>query len=170
MRDRRLHGAIACVTLLLATLSNPEAKAMGKVVLFSPLSGVVLDHGEPVAGALVKRHVHWIWGHRTRDDAITTDVDGRFAFAALEDTMLLGSLLPHEPRVEQRIAIEHGGRSHLAWSLDKRNYEANGELIHFDEARGLVPLRDPSRPMRITCRLEAAEHRNGKVHGICDFD
>lgn len=150
---------------------------MGKVVLFSPVSGVVLSHGKPVPGATVKRHAHWRWGNKTYDDAVTTDASGRFAFAELNGTMLLGSVLPHEPYVDQRITIEHGGQSYIAWEAAKRGYERNDELTYMDMSNidnpgggGMKTLADPAKPIVITCPLEAPRKRMGKISGICQFD
>jgi hypothetical protein len=84
--------------------------------------------------------------------------------------MLPGRLLPHEPTILQRIVIRHGGKEYQAWSLDKRNYDENGELLYFDDQRGMVPFRDPSKPIALRCALEAKEHRSGKVFGICDIE
>lgn len=99
------------VVLAMAFVGCGEVSAMRKVILFSPLSGVVLSQGKPVAGATIKRHAHWRWGNKTYDDTATTDAQGRFSFAVLNGTMLLGSVLPHEPYIEQSITIEQGGQS-----------------------------------------------------------
>ena len=143
---------------------------MGEVVIFSAVRGVVTLQGKPVAGATLERETRWTWGKETVNDVTTTAADGAFSFPAIKRKMLVGSLLPHEPNVFQKIVIQHGGKSYQAWSLNKRNYDDNGELLYFDDNRGMVPLRDISKPISLQCRLEAQEHRSGKVFGICDFD
>lgn len=152
---------------------------MGKVVLFSPLSGVVLSQGKPVVGATVKRYANWRWGKKTYDDTVTTDAQGRFAFAELNGTMLLGSVLPHEPYIEQRITIEHGGKTYIAWEGAKRGYALNDELTYMDMTDidnpaggggGMKTLADPGKPIVITCSLESPRKRMGKLSGICQFD
>ncbi|MCZ2134128.1 MAG: carboxypeptidase-like regulatory domain-containing protein [Burkholderiales bacterium] len=166
-----LRGLAAGVMLAaLIGVGCGEVNAMGEVVIFSAVRGVVTSQGKPVAGAKLQREAKWAWGKETLTDATTTAPDGSFSFPALTRRMLLGSFLPHEPSVQQKITVEANGKSHLAWSLLKQNYETNGELMYFDDQRGLVPLRDRSQPMRITCKLENTEHRSGKVFGICDFD
>ncbi len=175
MRARFLAGI--ATMLALAWLS--EAHGMGKVVLFSPVSGIVLSHGKPVAGAVLKRHVFWRWGNKAYDDETTTDAAGRFAFPERSATMLLGSVLPHEPFIEQKIAIDTGGKSYVAWNGEKRSYELNSELSYFDRTNidnptpgsgGVRYLADPAKPIRIVCSLETpARALSDRVSGICSF-
>jgi hypothetical protein len=166
---RRLAPAAALGLLLAATGCN-EGKAMGEVILFSAVRGVVTLQGQPVPGATLEREVKWSWGKEDVRDTTTTGADGSFSFPAVKRRMLLGRLLPHEPTVLQRIVVRHGGKEYQAWSLDKRNYDENGELLYFDDERGMVPYRDLSKPITLRCALEAKEHRSGKVFGICDID
>ncbi len=127
---------------------------MGKMCLFSAVRGVVLDHGKPVAGATIERSYHWAWKDQAGGDSTVTDDKGGFAFPAIWGHSLLGSLLPHEPFVEQTILIHHAGNTYKAWMLDKRNYKENGEL--------------GERPVSLVCRLEAEIEHHGKVYGICE--
>lgn len=127
---------------------------MGKMCLFSAVKGVVLDHGKPVAGARIERSYNWGWNGRKGGDETATDAQGAFALAALWDSSLLGSLLPHEPVVEQTILIHHGGSTYKAWMFDKHNYSENGELH--------------GKPISLICRLEAEVAHHGDVYGICE--
>jgi hypothetical protein len=148
-----------------------EVNAMGEVVLFSALSGKLSDKGKPVAGATLERETKWRWGKETIKDTATTTADGAFSFPAVKRKMLLGSLLPHEPVIEQTISVSYGGKSYMLWATDKRDYENNGELSYV--ARGQTGLRtaaDPKKPMSVTCRLEGEPHQNGNVFGLCDFE
>ncbi len=166
---RRLAPA-AAIGLLLAANGCSEGKAMAEVVLFSAVRGVVTLKGQPVSGVTLERETEWTWGKENIRDTATTGSDGKFAFPAVKRRMLLGKLLPHEPAVFQRILIHHGGKEYRVWIMDKRNYDENGELFYFDDQRGNVPYRDPSKPISLRCPLESEEHRSGKVWGICDIE
>lgn len=170
------RGALG-VAMAITFTGCSEVSAMGKVVLFSPVSGVVLSQGKPVAGAVLKRQAQWRWGNKTYDDTVTTDAQGRFSFAELNGTMLLGSVLPHEPYVEQSITIEHDGKSYIAWRTVKRGYSRNDELSYLDRTNidnpagggGMKTLADPSKPIVVTCSLEAPREKMGDISGICRF-
>ena len=127
---------------------------MAKMVIFSAVSGQVLQGGKPVAGAVLEREFRWAWKQETATDRAETNAAGEFSFPAIERSSLMGSLLPHEPNVRQTILIKHAGKTHKAWMFDKRNYKADGEI---------------GKPIRITCRLEAEPHHSGDVYGICDL-
>ena len=145
---------VVLVGALLLTTAN-EAKAMGKMCLFSAVRGVVLDHGKPVAGARIERSYKWRWKNQTGSDEVVTDAHGAFVLQAIWGSSLSGSLLPHEPFVEQTILIQYGGATYNAWMLDKRDYDENGEL--------------DGRPISLLCKLEAEPVRHGVVFGICEL-
>ena len=142
--------AAAVAGLLLAT----QGTAMAKMVMFSAVSGKVLQDGKPVAGAVVEREFRWSWKEETGTDSTQTNAAGEFRFPVIERSSLMGSLLPHEPIVRQTILIKHGGKTHKAWMFDKRNYRPEGEI---------------GRPIVMSCRLEAELHHTGDVYGICDL-
>ncbi len=129
---------------------------MAKMVLFSAIQGRVLDNGKPVAGAQIERTWRWSWKSEDGADRTTSAADGSFALPAVVRSSILGSLLPHEPLVDQIITIQHGGKAYKAWAHFKRNYDDNGE--------------HKGRPLRITCRLETEPARRLDVFGICEFD
>lgn len=129
---------------------------MAKMVLFSAVEGRVLENGKPVAGAKVQRSWRWSWKSENGADHAVTAADGRFALPAVVRSSLLGSLLPHEPLIDQIITIEMAGKTYQAWAHFKRNYDDNGE--------------HQGKPLRITCRLEAEPARRAEVFGICEFD
>ncbi len=127
---------------------------MGKMCLFSAVRGVVLDHGKPVVGARIERSYDWDWKGTKGQDETSTDAHGAFAMPALWGRSLLGSLLPHEPVVEQTILIQHGGNTYRAWMFDRHNYSENGELH--------------GKAISLICRLEAEVTHHGAVYGICE--
>lgn len=147
-----MAGVVLACVLLLTTAD--EAMAMGKMCLFSAVRGVVLDHGKPVEGARIEQRFEWDWNGSKGGNEVSTDFQGAFFLPAIWGKSLLGSLLPHEPVVEQTIIIHAGGNSFNAWMLDKRNYRENGEL--------------GNRPISLICRLEARLAHHGDVYGICE--
>jgi hypothetical protein len=147
----RLLGWVLGIALLAA-----QGNAMASMVIFSAVSGKVLQAGQPVAGAVVEREFRWAWKEESGKDATTTDAGGEFRLPLIERNSLLGSVLPHEPMVRQTILIKHGGKTHKAWMFDKSNYDDNGEL--------------KGKPIRLTCRLESQPARRGEVFGICELD
>lgn len=129
---------------------------MAKMVIFSAVNGRVMQDGVPVAGAVVERKFNWGWKSESGTDRTSTDSNGNFALPAVERSSMLGSFLPHEVVIDQTLVIQHGGKTFKAWALFKRDYDLNSEL--------------DGKPIRVTCRLESAPARRGKVFGICEFD
>lgn len=127
---------------------------MGKKCLFSAVTGVVLDHGKPVEGAVIERSYQWIWKGQNGGDRTTTDAQGAFALPVIWGRSLSASLLPHEPFIRQTIRIRYGDRSFDAWFLNKGGYNENDEL--------------GGRPISLMCRLESQPARHGEVFGICE--
>lgn len=152
-RLRRLAAAglvLVVGGLLLAT----QGTAMAKMVMFSAVSGKVLQDGKPVAGAVVEREFRWSWKSETGTDSTQTDAAGAFRLPVIERSSLMGSVMPHEPFVRQTILIKHGGKTHKAWMFDKGNYKLDGEL---------------GKPIVMTCRLEKEPTHTGDVFGICEL-
>jgi hypothetical protein len=147
--------------LLLAALSIAEACSMAPKVLFSEVRGVVLNAGTPVAGAVVEREYDWRWNNSQGHDRAVTGADGAFRLPVIEGRSLLGSILPHEPVIHQKIRVVHNGQSYDAWATIKHNYTADGEL------RG--------RPIRLRCELTTPPRRvnidsvGTGFFGICDL-
>jgi len=143
---------VAGVLLLIPTAGSCMA---GKFVLFSAVTGVVLDHGKPVPGAAIMRTWNWAWKESGGSDTTYTDAGGRFSLPEVTGSSFFGRFMPHEPYVTQGIVIKHGGHEYVAWRTVKRNYEPDGEL---------------GRPAHLTCRLEAEPVRGGKVFGISTLE
>ncbi|HWU76938.1 MAG TPA: DUF6795 domain-containing protein [Rhodanobacter sp.] len=153
----RLLGAGLLPVLLVCVLfwtTADEANAMGKMCLFSAVKGVVLNHGEPVQGARIERSYKWAWKDRSGGDQTVTDDKGEFALPAIWGHSLLGSLLPHEPVVDETMLIQHGGQTYKAWMFTRGNYTENGELN--------------GRPIVLVCRLEAEVTHHDQVYGMCE--
>jgi hypothetical protein len=148
-----------------------EVKAMGEVVLFSELSGKVLDKGKPVGDLTLNREVQWVWGKETITDNVKTSKDGSFFFPAIKRKMFLGSFLPHQPVIDQKISVAYGGKSLLLWSVTKHNYDNNSELFFTNPTTGANSFyRDPAKPMSVTCSLESSPSHRGKIYGLCEVN
>ncbi|WP_205702603.1 DUF6795 domain-containing protein [Rubrivivax rivuli] len=157
-RNRTLRRLLGLAGLLLAGLGltlATQGTAMAKMVMFSAVSGKVLQDGKPVAGAVVEREFRWSWKSETGTDATQTDAQGVFKLPLIERSSFMGSVLPHEPNVRQTILIKHGGKTYKAWMFDKPNYKPEGEI---------------GRPIVMTCRLEKEPTHHGDVFGICELN
>ena len=134
-----------------------QESAMAKMVIFSAVSGKVLQDGKPVPGATVEREFRWSWKDEIGTDSATTGAAGEFSFGRIERSSFLGSLLPHEPVVRQSLTIKVGGKSYEGWLLNKHNYDDNGEV--------------EGKPLRLVCRLEAAPGKHpGGYYGLCELE
>ncbi len=149
---RLAPAGLAAVVLALGAWPGD---AMAKMVIFSAVQGQVLLQGAPVAGAEIRREFHWAWTSENGGDKTTADQDGRFVLPSIERRSLLGSLLPHEPVIKQRIVVRHGGQRYEVWLNFKHDYE------HHSENAG--------RPVKVVCRLESEPVRRGQVMGLCEF-
>ncbi|MBX7259920.1 MAG: hypothetical protein K1Y02_26435 [Candidatus Hydrogenedentes bacterium] len=107
------------------------------LTLFSEVEGVILQGGKPIPGVEVERRYVWHWKDQKGEDRAITGQDGRFRFPAITGSSFLGSLIPHEPVVQQSITLRHGGGELLLWKFTKHNYDATGEI--------------PGRPLRMRC-------------------
>jgi hypothetical protein len=122
----RRTGEILLVVLLLV---SGRYEVYGKELhLFSAVSGIVTDHGRPVAGAEIERWYRWHWRNRSAFDRTRTDSAGHFRFPEIAVLSFLAGVIPHQPLVEQTITIRHGGREYLAWEHARNSYQPTDEL------------------------------------------
>jgi hypothetical protein len=113
---------------------------VGKVCLFSPMSGVVKLHGEPVRNARLVRTVSL--SSRPKTDETFTDENGHFEFpGAYERTIT--KFLPMEFVAKQDIVVHYEGVEYEIWDGVKRAPEENVE------SRG--------KPLVVECELSMEE-------------
>jgi hypothetical protein len=148
-RQTTTKGAAVLLMVVGTLFLSTHAFGMFKVCLFSPVKGKVVLKGQPVVGAVIERSYDWAWKNQKGRDETTTDQNGEFSLPAIYGTMVLGSVLPHEPVIEQDIMINHEGTSYKAWHCYKREYEEFGEL------RGELG----KRPITLYCDLQSAFRR-----------
>jgi hypothetical protein len=157
--------ALSVLLLVLASLLLASCGARrdgfdwGRFVLFSAISGKVLDKGKPVPGLTLTRTVEWTGD--TFVDTTVTDKEGGFAFPVLKKFNIVRQVLPAEPRIDQSIKTTHKGKEYEIWAHIKANYDNNSELFYvdfdspFDPAKGRGRMMgDPNKiPFMITCDL-----------------
>jgi hypothetical protein len=125
-----------------------------KLVLFSAVDGVVLEHGQAVAGAIVAQKI--VWSDDAAENTATqviTDAHGRFHFEPITRAAGMARLIPHSPMILQSIRVNHGGQEYIAWKHGKQTYEENSELH--------------GRPLRLVCELTAPAQQEDDHYGVC---
>lgn len=132
--------------------------AFGKSKVFaSAMQGrLFLNDDTPAAGVRVRRTWRWAWNGESGEDETVTDSNGRFAFATVTGGSLLGSLLPHEPVIEQEYFAYPDSGEILILGLTKRNYDLDGEA--------------DGKQLRIKCRTDKEPDGSGYSWGTCVFD
>lgn len=157
-RLRLVKWLTTWVALGAILIFSTGSHAMGKMHLFSAVQGVVVHKGAPVEGAVVEREYFWHWKDKREKLQVKTAANGEFRFAEVTASSLLGSLLPHEPVVQQTIRITHKGQTYTAWAFDKGDYDANTEL--------------DGKPISLICDLDQPASHQGpreRIYGICRF-
>ncbi len=129
---------------------------IGKVCLFSGISGVINLNGKPVAYAKVIRTVK---KGRQHQDETTTDKKGYFSFPPIYEWSIT-KYLPVEFVVSQKIKVEYKNKVYKLWSGVKRTEEENAE------SRG--------KPLVVQCQLNL-ENKHKSVNGsefftLCEWD
>lgn len=123
-----------------------------RLVLFSPVSGVVLRDGVPVANAEVRQEVTF-FDEKIPPQRAVSDASGRFHFSVVDRGAGFTRLMPHQPVMLQRIVIRHGGIEYVAWRHTRNSYGMNSEL--------------DGRPLRLECDLVRQPDFEGTHYGIC---
>jgi hypothetical protein len=155
--------SLKCAAVLLIVVGtlflSTNAFGMFKVCLFSPVKGKVVLKGQPVVGAVIERSYDWAWKKQKGRDETTTDQNGEFSLPAIYGTMVLGSVLPHEPVIDQTINIQYQGKTYEAWYFHKGEYSEHGELS--------------GRPLNLLCDLGVEPTKRGqgmvKYFGIAEL-
>lgn len=129
---------------------------VGRVCLFSAISGTITLDGKPVANAHLVRT-----GDRDgpKVDETVTDANGHFAFPAMYERTIT-KFLPQEFVASQQIIVHYKEQEFEMWSAVKRQPEENVE------SRG--------KPLVVKCELNAEQNLimvNGSpIHSLCTWD
>ncbi len=129
---------------------------VGKVCLFSAISGTITLDGKPVAHARLVRT-----GDRdgpSVDEAVT-DENGYFEFPAMFERTIT-KFLPQEFVASQEIIVHYKDKKYEMWSAVKRKQEENVE------SRG--------KPLVVACELNAEQTlimvNDSPIHSLCSWD
>ncbi|MBI1425464.1 MAG: carboxypeptidase regulatory-like domain-containing protein [Gammaproteobacteria bacterium] len=129
---------------------------VGKVCLFSEISGVITLDGKPVAHAKLVRTVK---KEKAVTDETTTDAHGYFKMPAIYDRTIT-KYLPMEFVVKQDITLYYNNKEYKLWDGVKRTEEENAE------SRG--------KPLIVKCELNSEVNHisvNGSVFfNLCTWD
>ena len=98
---------------------------LGKVCLFSGISGVITLNGKPVANAKLVRTAD---RDGVRTDETTTDEKGYFSMPPVFERTVT-KYLPQEFVVSQQINVIFNGEKYELWSAVKRKPEENTEAL-----------------------------------------
>lgn len=134
--------------------------ALGQeLVLCSEFEGRLVDRdGRAQLGVPVTRRWVWAWGEKSGEDRTETDAEGRFRFAEVRGTSWTASIVPHSPSVKQEVIAEAPSGPVLLYSIDKHNYDRDGELL----GRGI-----DGPGIRLTCRIDQEADGDGPFWGTC---
>jgi len=162
MARRFLSLKSAAVLLIVGSslLFSTNSFGMLKLCLFSPVRGIVVLNGQPVAGAVIERTCDW----RVKEtDQTVTDERGEFSLPGIYSWLGIVQLMPHEPVIHQQILIKHERAIYNAWSLTKHEYGEFAEL-NIAASRGVLPnLND--KPIYLYCELTIEPKNHGGVWG-----
>ena len=96
---------------------------VGKVCLFSKISGVITLNGQPVVNAKLVRTVDRDGG---KSDETTTDGKGYFELPSVFERTIT-KFLPQEFVVSQKIHVHYEGKEYEIWSAVKRSPDEKTE-------------------------------------------
>jgi len=155
-----LFTSVLLVLVFSQRILAMSLKDVGKLCLFSAISGVITLDGKPVAGALIKRTVDKAHTHGEVTDETTTDVNGYFEMPSVWDRSLIGKVLPMEFAVPQEVFVYVDGQEYKIWSGVKRRKE------EFSESSG--------QPLVVRCELKSEKRivnvGGGFVSSMCEWN
>jgi hypothetical protein len=129
---------------------------VGRVCLFSAMSGTITLDGKPVVNARLVRT-----GDRDgpKVDETVTDENGYFEFPPMYERTIT-KFLPQEFVASQKIMVHYQNQEYEMWSAVKRKPEENVE------SRG--------KPLVVKCELNSEQNLimvNGSpIHSLCSWD
>ena len=129
---------------------------VGRVCLFSSISGTITLDGKPVVNA---RLVRTSDRDGPRVDETFTNEEGYFEFPAMYERTIT-KFLPMEFVASQKIVVTHNDEEYQIWSSIKRKPDEN------TESRG--------KPLVVTCELKSEERsivvNRVPIHSLCVWD
>lgn len=147
--------------LILLFIFQTEVFAMSffgkKVCVFSAVNGKVVQQGEPIINATIRRT--YTWDSKDYTDEVSTDENGYFSFPEKFESSVW-AFFPHNPSIIQFVKIQVENNEYQAWGFQKGNYDVNGEL--------------DGKPMKLLCDLDSPKvtHKVNEFKnyvGICQI-
>jgi hypothetical protein len=127
-----IRALFALVLLLPFFPQSSEAFVFRKIVYCSPIEGVVHWQGKPLENVVATRELYsggFDGGKYT--DTATTNAQGQFKFAVVEERRLLRpDLLSSNPVVSQNIKVSYKGVDYLIWYFRKPDYKVGSESVN----------------------------------------
>ncbi len=157
----QLNRSKLAITMLSLLILSCGAQSMGlsdigKVCLFSEMTGVVKLDGKPVVGVRLVRTVNL---SSDQVDETITDENGQFKFPASYEKTLT-KYLPQEFVSNQEITAYYNDKEFRMWSAVKRSPEENSE------SRG--------KPLIVNCNLDGEETlikvNRSPIFSLCTWD
>lgn len=124
------------------------------LVLFSPVQGLILDRGIPVAGAEILQKIEWS-DTPTKNPQYQTSSDskGHFSFPLVQRSQGIYRWIPGQWVMRQTLTIRYQGIDHLAWLHTKMSPALNSEM--------------EGKPLNLVCDLSNTPDFEGTHYGIC---
>lgn len=124
------------------------------LILSSAVEGQLLDHGKPLAGAKVKRILHWNMEQEARTEITTTQADGKFQFPEVRGAAEFGFLakLFHVPVISQEIYLIQANEEIILYSKTRSSYRPKFET-GYDE-------------IQFSCDISSRELINGVLPSL----
>jgi hypothetical protein len=120
-------------------------------IISSPLNGLLLNDGKPLAHKKIFRKLQWNGNEEGMIQQFMTDRNGAFSLPAHAEALTIGALSQFLGHTE--IYIDHDGKREDIWYVAKMQKELNSE---FDEP-----------PQDLVCDITAEEIRVEIIHGMC---
>lgn len=137
----------------MSLFNKPEER----VVLCSPMEGVITYKNELVVGAKIQRRTKWKDDIGEIDTSITNE-NGVFSFPIKEDVVKVSKITQFV--ISQEIFVNYKDNEYVIWSIGKRSKEEYGEL--------------GGKPVNFVCELTAEDmpHRldNALLVTKCKWD
>lgn len=162
-RVRRLEGLegvrvpigkllVLIIVVLFTSVKEGEAMYFKKPVLFSEVTGIVMNKGVPLPNVEVKRV--YVEEYDEIVDRTYTNSEGKFSFRPIyRPRFRWFDLVPHEIVITQKLIMIHEGKEYEGFICIKDNYKHNGEL--------------GGKPISLVCDLRNEFKDNGDFTGIC---
>lgn len=145
---------LGVLLLLITSVYIFRQKLSSKLILFSEVSGQIVDGEKFLSNIDVERTINW--QDQEFREIVKSNENGEFKFKPLERNVYLNFLFPSEPFIEQKITFHVSNKKILAWAFTKRNYRKNSEL--------------EGKNIQLICDINNEPKRIGSVFGVCRFN